>query len=667
MAIIETISAVAGKSVISAAAKRATSQLVKSFMTNFVEPKISSVKARAALKTHLNRYLRTLERSSRFVPTIAIQGSAFELEEIYEPLTLVRISDSKEWRVDKFPQGLVTNTARILVVDAGGMGKSTLAKYLLRKSLEELTYFPVIIELRRIKVGQSIKQFICDHVVGSGATDILKDAFSALLSDGSFMLLFDGYDELPDKIREQISFEINALSADLAGCPFILTSRPEAGLSSFPAFTSFNVKPLSIDEAFSLLRRYDKGRGKAEALIEKVKGMQQVHEFLRNPLLVTLLYKAYDYKATIPLKRHIFFRQVYEALYQDHDLSKDGVFDRKKKSGLDIEDFLRVLRAVGVSSFETGEVQYSPEVFQSILQKSVKIVTPLKVDLPSFRSDLVSAVPLFIKDGVDFRWSHKAFQDYFTALFTVVDLDDVRKEKFVRLLFNSSNLGKNENILLMLCELDIELVRRSFSIEYLRGLVISYRESALYSGADSDIDFGLYIAFLQANFIAVKKSEYSNVTMSVEEVHKIMSLASKRSGRKIAMRAGHWIAESEASLIKCEESPEGNQLFSILPRIDPELILSKAATSGHRPVNAISKIINASEHNDFVVLNDEALINMKSRPVMFDAIQTGPGSPQMSLSAILSAIESKDYERRNIGLDEILSELAMRGAPSSIR
>ena len=70
-----------------------------------------------------------------------------------------------------------------------------------------------------------------------------------------------------------------------------------------------------------------------------------VGEFLANPLLVSLLFKAFEYKQQVPFKKHVFYRQVYDALYHHHDLTKEPGFERKKHSGLDLEDFHRVLRA----------------------------------------------------------------------------------------------------------------------------------------------------------------------------------------------------------------------------------------------------------------------------------------------------------------------------------
>lgn len=55
-----------------------------------------------------------------------------------------------------------------------------------------------------------------------------------------------------------------------------------------------------------------------------------INEFLKNPLLVSLLFAAFDFKQTIPLKKHIFYRQVFDAYFDSHDLSKGDSYVHEK-------------------------------------------------------------------------------------------------------------------------------------------------------------------------------------------------------------------------------------------------------------------------------------------------------------------------------------------------
>lgn len=547
---ITGIAAAMGKSVVASAVRITTTALVKEFYSNFVESKLKSHGAQAALLDGLKRHLKYVEQSTRYLPTIAIQGSQFSLEQVYEPLVLQRVPDEAKFEVTSFPDEVLAPGRNALITDAAGMGKSTLSKFIVRQCLCELKYIPVIIELRRIKPEQSIQSFICDQLVGCSASEPCKSKLLELFKFGIFVFMFDGYDEVSDSLRAQISADISCMADKFPECAFWLTSRPDAALASFVSFLQYSIMPLTQEKAHALLNRYDQGRGKATQLIAKIATIPQVNEFLGNPLLVTLLYKAYDYKATIPIKRNIFFRQVYDALYQDHDLSKEGAFERRKKSNLDSEDFHKALRALGVASFKTGRVQYSSEQFTGLLQQASTIVASLKIDTGKWRYDLLSGVPIFTKDGTDTRWSHKAFQDYFTAQFVYCDLGE-RRVEFVKRLFNDENLERYENLLLLLAEMDLMLLRQSFISDYLRNLRDTFVSPA--AKYDDEVSFAVHCMVCDTEYVYVSTDTrktnggFFNFNRFPEFVDKI-----RRSlGRPVEFNRGsfHHISDSAGVIV----------------------------------------------------------------------------------------------------------------------
>jgi hypothetical protein len=61
----------------------------------------------------------------------------------------------------------------------------------------------------------------------------------------------------------------------------------------------------------------------------------------------------------------------------------------------------------------------------------------LKAPAGSFVSDLVTTVPLFVRDGALYSWSHKSFQDYFAARFLEADAGDLAVQILRRIYDNS--------------------------------------------------------------------------------------------------------------------------------------------------------------------------------------------------------------------------------------
>ncbi len=446
-------------------AKGATTAVVKDFIDRMVIPFFNGRKSKTKIVSGTRRYVRNVEHKTRCVPTIAIQGGSFVLDEVYEPLRLISADGSKEFKINEYPSSLFSWSRCVAIVDSAGMGKSTLTKYVVRRCISDIKKIPLLVELRRIKPGQSIVQFICNEFLGANEQGAAYNDLISSLSDGNFIFMLDGYDEIEPGMRSQVSEEISKISSEYQYCYFWLTSRPDPALTGFVEFSLLKIKQLSKTQAFSLLRRYDKGRGLAETLIDKIKNLKQMEDFLGNPLLVTLLYKAFDYKATIPLKKNIFFRQVFDALYQDHDLSKDGAFERRKKSNLDLEDFHKVLRYLGINTFKAGKVQYTQSEFFGFVKNAVD-ASRVSVDASKFGADLISAVPVFVKDGDEVRWSHKAFQDYFASQYIYFDSGDARNDVLSR-LFSKKYFTKSQSILIMLGELDVGLMREVCIIPFL--------------------------------------------------------------------------------------------------------------------------------------------------------------------------------------------------------
>jgi len=457
MGFFETLLITAGIAATKTAATDMVRKSTSMFSEKFLTPLLEEKKSSKELAISARKYIAAIDKSTKFITTVAISGGASQLGDLYVPLTLIDQAAEKSYLLNKYPNELFNENRLVLLTDTAGMGKSTALKFIVQASLVELQVLPILVELRKIPKEISVFDYMFNQFLGKESA-ANKVCLREILESGKVLILLDGYDEIEDDLRKKINQDIAELSIQYDKCFFIVASRPDSELKALAGFKEFNIQPLSQKEAFELLKKYDKKGSVAERLIAKVRTNHEIREFLGNPLMVSLLFKAFDYKATIPLKKHIFFRQVYDALYQDHDLGK-GAFERKKKTGLDIEDFHKAVRAVGIVTFFLGKVQYQSEQFHAALDSTKKVVHSLSFDSSKLRSDLISAVPLFSKDGTEIRWTHKAFQDYFAAQYIFYD-SGVSRDEFIRKLDDSDNPRKNENIFLILADLDRELVNR---------------------------------------------------------------------------------------------------------------------------------------------------------------------------------------------------------------
>ena len=352
------------------------------------------------------------------------------------------------------------------------MGKSTLTKRLFIDVIENGYGIPVFIEMRRLRKERPILHEIQEQI-NSLTKDFNPHLLLEFIKTGGFVFFLDGYDEISLEERSAVTANIQDFISKASNNVFFLTSRPEQALASFGDFQVFSINSLTKKEAYELLRRYDKQGSTSKQLIDELRTGQyeMINEFLKNPLLVSLLFAAFDYKHTIPLKKHIFYRQVYDAYFDSHDLSKGDSFIHEKHSHLDIDDFERILRFVGFRCLRHQQIEFEKDVLLDIINEAKNFCPDLEFNSSDFFEDILSTVPLFCRDGQYYKWVHKSLQEYFAAQFIYKDskkdqdailsamYNSENLDRYINLLdlyYDIDNWGFQKNIILPLCKLYIE-------------------------------------------------------------------------------------------------------------------------------------------------------------------------------------------------------------------
>lgn len=446
------------------AAKPVISSLVK----NLITPRIQKFAEKVHIAynelliprgEHFEEYLFRTYKKYSIINTLVFKNEQRLLKDLYIPLTIIRDDhqrrkDKEQVKIDKYPVELVRSYNKILITDTAGMGKSTLTKRLFLDVIENGHGIPIYIEMRRLKEGRPILIEIQEQI-----NSLSKEFDSKLLLEfiqtGGFIFFLDGYDEISLEERISVTTNVQDFISKAGNNVFILTSRPEQALSSFGDFQTFSISPLTKKEAYELLRKYDNQGPTSKQLIDELKSGQyeMINEFLKNPLLVSLLFAAFDYKQTIPLKKHIFYRQVYDAYFDSHDLSKGDSYIHDKCSKLDIDDFERVLRYVGYRCLRYQKIEFEKDALLQIINEAKDFCPDLDFNSSDFFTDVLTAVPLFCKDGQYYRWVHKSLQEYFAAQFIYKDAKG-NQDTILTALYNSENLDKYINLLDIYFDID---------------------------------------------------------------------------------------------------------------------------------------------------------------------------------------------------------------------
>ncbi|WP_164963793.1 NACHT domain-containing NTPase [Rubrivivax sp. JA1026] len=468
--------------------KAAVSALVKPVLTlAFSGFKSLTQSAVASFGDRFSEYISQQAIRHSKLSTIVF-GHQKSLEELYIPLTVVVASpaeprDSREEvRIDRFQTAFLPAERRVLITDTAGMGKSTLSKFLFLQCLKSCYAIPVFVELRNLSekntITASIQRQLNNLPVTEDEPRFTRRQVEKLFSKGGLVFFFDGFDEIPFRDREAITKDLKDFVEKYPDNTYIITSRPETGLLAFPAFRHFNIRPLRKEESFELIRKYDLNGGRSEQLIQKLKGRDYaaVQEFLKNPLLTSLLYRSFEYKQNVPIKKHIFYRQVYDALFDWHDATKDGYNTREKRSGLDIDTFHRVLRVVGFVSVMKGEIEGSTDNVLGWIRKARTICVGAQFSESSFLDDLVRAVPIFAKEGEIYRWSHKSLAEYFAAQYICTE-GKSQQASILGAFLSTGSIGRFSNVLDQVYDLDIAAFRQHLLLPTARAFSVFWNST----------------------------------------------------------------------------------------------------------------------------------------------------------------------------------------------
>jgi hypothetical protein len=453
----------------------AVTPFIQSIVDVYIKPKLELLKDKDKNRTlptteNFTEYFHRTFKKLAVMNTLVFRNSQRLLTDIYIPLSISIVNNDQERKVkvDSFPKEISNEFHNILVTDTAGMGKSTMMKKIFISSIYEGNGIPLFIELRRLDKNKTLLQEIQEQL-NSLEKDFDRQLLLDLLVQGDFIIILDGYDEITLSDKETVTADIQDFISKASNNRFFITSRPENALSCFGNFQGFKIEPLTENEAFMLLRKYD-NHGKISALlIDKLqeKEMENIGDFLTNPLLVSLLFIAFEHKQTIPLKKYLFYRQVFDANFEAHDLTKGDSYVHDKYSKLSIDDFHRVLRHIGFNCFKQQKIEFSKDEILRLIEQSKTFCVGLSFNESDLLTDLLKTVPLFMQDGNYYRWAHKSLHEYFAAQFIYMDAKDKQSDILFG-IYNSLQLGKFINVLDLYYDMDYKIFRNVIEYNFLK-------------------------------------------------------------------------------------------------------------------------------------------------------------------------------------------------------
>lgn len=399
-------------------------------------------------------YLKYSKSIHEKIKTLLYRHSAKNIYSFYECVGLSRngqIIDTSDIN------NILDIGNKIIVTGTGGIGKSVMMKHFFLNVLQNTNCIPILIELRGLNEFDEKSVDLIDYIYRIMETlkfKLERKYFDYSLEMGCYVILLDGFDEVKNELSKQVTNQIFTLSEKYPDNKYILSSRPLDEFMGWNQFEELHSMPLSKEQALSLIAKIDYEpkikekfyRELEEYLYDKYK------TFASNPLLLTIMLLTFENRASIPDKLNDFFEQAFTTLFHTHDATKGG-YKRDIQSKLGYEDFKAVFSYFCFKSFFNSEYKFTENgIMEYIGLAKKKNIIDASFNEMDYLKDMTNSVCMLFHEGLEYRFSHRSFQEYFAALYTT-QLDDAQQKKFLKLWLQDNSYRTTSNYLDMLYEL----------------------------------------------------------------------------------------------------------------------------------------------------------------------------------------------------------------------
>ncbi|PWW02506.1 hypothetical protein DFQ01_109131 [Paenibacillus cellulosilyticus] len=413
------------------------------------------------------------------------------------------ISQSLCFKENVIASDRIDNILRIgkclLITGAGGMGKTSFLKNMFLNVFSESDRIPLFVELRDINgTEMSLLDTIYKSLFKLGF-NLTQDYLHRALELGKFILFFDGFDEVDLNKRDKMKSELIDLTDLYNENYYIVSSRKSTEFSGWTNFRELDINGLTLAQAKMMIEKLEYDKQTKEAfLIALDENLYEDHlSFASNPLLLTIMFLTYNQYAEIPEKKYEFYEAAFEVLYSKHDATKG--FKREKYTNLSSTEFKKILNYVSLSSYLDNAIEFNSTTLIEYISFA-KNIEELTFDEDGYKEDLVKSVCIFIEEGFSYKYSHRSFQEYFTAK-CIASLDDDSRMGILEKIFEEKPHSiEQDMVFVTLFDMNRAILERSLFIKLLDNLFSRIeaptKEEKLYNFnqlhfSSFELDYGL--------------------------------------------------------------------------------------------------------------------------------------------------------------------------------
>ena len=219
---------------------------------------------------------------------------------------------------------------------------------------------------------------------------------------------------------------------------------------------------------------------------------EKYQSFASNPLLLTIMLLTFDNHASIPDRLNDFYEQAFATLFNMHDATKEA-YVRDIRTGLGCEDFKMIFAYFCFKSYFEDDTEFNEVKLRKYLELCQQKFPNIKFKIEDFLIDLTQSVCMLIKEGINYRFTHRSFQEYFAAWYTcklvdedqvalltnwIKESDAINTDAYFTMLFNLQSEKVNK---IILCP-GIKQVRKKYIEKGFSGELLNY----LFKGVTID-------------------------------------------------------------------------------------------------------------------------------------------------------------------------------------
>lgn len=398
-----------------AVAAGALAEIGKSFFQEMAKTSLNFLSGKYQyLFEDFNEYLSRTYLKCNEIKIIIDKGRHYDLDKIYVKSLYSCGSDQFD---DEYLIQCARDSSRLIVTGFGGIGKTIFTKRLWTTIFKEPGgKVPIFFELRHLNLLTETNILASvRHSLSSFNHSLDESVFNEFVEDGRFIFILDGFDELPESKRDAVEDQILMIANKCSRCGLVVSSRIDDRFHSWERFKIYKALPFNKTQVKQLFSNVEFESAVKKKFVTQIveKRFEKYQSFLETPLLALMMLMTFSQSGEVPDKRSVFYKYAFLTLYSWHDGSKEA-FRRESKTGLDIDQFEKVFSIFCLLSYVEFDYQIERVKFLDILERC-KSYVDFDFDKEKFLNEVIESVNLMYKEGDTFIFTHRSFQEYFTA------------------------------------------------------------------------------------------------------------------------------------------------------------------------------------------------------------------------------------------------------------